>query len=565
MSSSRSYKPTAVRTAGGARLRRLAQAVLASACILLPSLTSAAESTWDELRENATHDRTALTTVLDSLGAQYERICVQLGEANWALYAKQPGPDREAAKAQLVALLTDPRNKKVIDAWQSKITAADDSLLARRLLIWHNIQIGAEAEFDSRVSSIVDRLSPLVIRFKPKVEGKEVDREQINDVLATDQNRDRRRKAFEAYVPLAKNIEKQIVQLIRLRNAKAKDLGYKDYPHMVLALSGIDYDWFQDVLKKCEEGTNAVYFDWLSEAQRRYAIEELQTWDLRYLTTQMTTVPERYFPRDKAQERLITTVRGMGFNPDSLPIKIVVADIPFGGFNVAVHIPTDDRLLVNPASGQHFYETLFHEYGHGLEATETRVSYPMLKGYEWALGASTSALSEGLGEAMSEWVRDPDWLRGVAGLPADEVKRDLPLLKRAEVVRIRQLLVAVLTEMELYRNPAGDIGGFERTLRRRILGADTPQSSQSWWAASEFLLDYPMYQQNYILAAMIGDQIHRAVVEKYGPQAHTKPDVAQFMISNFYGPAESVDWQTKIMRATGKQLDVDGFVAQLEK
>src|SRR5439155_2079786 len=151
-------------------------------------------------------------------------------------------------------------------------------------------------------------LSPMVIRFKRKVERKEMDRQGIADILTSDQNRDRRRKAFEAYIPLAKSIEKQIVQLVRLRNGKAKDLGYKDYPHMVLALTGIDYDWLQGVLSKCEEGTNSIYFEWLNSAQRTFSIEEPQAWDLRYLVAQTTSIPDRYFPRDKAQERLFATV-----------------------------------------------------------------------------------------------------------------------------------------------------------------------------------------------------------------------------------------------------------------
>jgi peptidyl-dipeptidase A len=549
-------------------LRKVALLALGVAPAAFCSLVTASatwarpDPQWDALRDQAISDRAALLAVLDSLDARYERVCVRLGETNWALYSTGESEDREGAKGELVTLLTDERTKKLVSTWLPQTASPEDSTLNRRLTLWRNAEAGADVEYNPRIASLVEKLQPQIIAYRAKVGGKELSRGDVNHVLDTERDRGKRREAYESYVPLAKRIEKDIIQLVRLRNAKAKDLGYKSYAHMMLSLSGVDHDWLMGVMQKVQDGTNSVYFQWLDNAKRTFSIDEPMAWDLRYLVNQTASVPDRFFPQDKAVERLSATLTAMGYDIDKMPIRVEQAAIPFGGFNVAVRIPTDDRLLVNPSGGQRFYQTLFHEYGHGLETVLNKQASAILKGYEWAPGASTPSLSEGMGQAMAEWTNDPAWLRAVAALPADEVKRDLPLIRNARAVRLRSILVDVMTELKLYEAPAGDISGFERRMRKEILGVDTPAASQSWWAASAFLLDYPIYQHNYILADIIGWQVHDALATQFGEKAHANPGVAAFMQDQFFGPSESLDWQTKMRRATGKDLDVDGFVAE---
>lgn len=557
----RGHEHSRGRSAWGAVLATVALGVAGVAS--LSGLAAAApDPALDALRVSAATDRAAMSTFLDSLGARYERASSMLGESNWALYTKTDGPARETAKAALDAILIDDANHTLVKAWLSRMD--NDAAFKRRLTLWNNAMIGADVDLDSRIRGMVDKMSPQLVNFETKVDGRIVDRNEIRQILSGDKDRDRRRKAYEAYIPLAKLQEKNVIQLVRLRNAKAKSLGYPDYPHLVMAQNGLDYDWVMATLDKVRKGTDDIYADWLASATRTFTIDEPYAWDLQFLVQQTTSMPDRYFPSDKAQERLAATTAGMGFDLAKLPIKIATANIPFGGQNIAVQIPNDDRLLVNPAAGARYYDALFHEMGHALEATQCTQTDPILKGYEWALGASEPAFSEGLSETIAEFVHSPDWLKTIGAVPPDEVKRSLPLIKKAEAYQLRSLLVDVFTELELYKNPAGDIGGFERRMRKELLGVDTPQASQSWWAASPFLLDYPIYQQNYIIAAMVGENLQDAMVAKFGSQPWTKLEAGQWLKDTFFAPGLSTTWQEKLQTATGKPLDVDDFVAKFK-
>ncbi len=539
----------------------VAAGILGVAGLATPS-RAADDPALAALRASAATDKAAMSTFLDSLGARYERSSRMLGEANWALYTKTSGPSREDAKSQLDAILIDNAHHELVKAWLAK--SDGDPRMKRRLTLWHNAMIGAEVDLDPRIRGMVDKMTPQLVNYETKVDGRTVDRNDIRQMLTGDKDRERRRKAFEVYIPIAKLMEKDVIQLARLRNSKAKSLGYDDYPHLVMALNGLDYDWVMATLEKVRVGTDEMYADWLTNARSTFSIDEPYAWDLRFLVGQTTTLPDRYFPSDKAQERLFATTLGMGFDLATLPVKIATADIPFGGQNIAVSIPGDDRLLVNPATGSRFYDVLFHEAGHALEATQCEQTDPILKGYEWALGASEPAFSEGLAETMADLIHSADWMRTVGALPPDEVKRGLPLIRKARVFELRAQLVEALTELELYRNPAGDIGGYKRKLRKDILGVDTPQASRSWWAASPYLLDYPVYQQNYIIASLISESLHDAMVEKFGTQPWTKPEAGAWLKANFFAPGMSNTWQEKLQTATGKPLDVDAFVSKFK-
>ncbi len=568
MSCSAICKPRAARRHEHSRGRTTWGVVVAAVAIGVAGVAGvngsarAADPALDALRTSAANDRAAMSTFLDTLGVRYENACIMLGEANWALYTHTSGPAREQAKAQLDAILIDDANHNLVKAWLAHND--NDPAFQRRLTLWNNAMIGADVDLDSRIRGMVDKMAPQIVNYESKVDGRVVDRGDVRQILGGDRDRDRRRKAYEAYVPLAKLMEKNVIQLVRLRNAKAKSLGYPDYPHLVMAMNGLDYDWVIATLEKVRKGTDDIYAEWLASATRTFTIDEPYAWDLLFLQQQTTSFADRYFPADKAQDRLNATTSGMGFDITKLPVKIATADIPYSGRNIGVAIPGDDRLIVNPASGARYYQALFHEAGHVLQVTQCTQTDPILKGYEWTVGASEPVFHEGLSATMTEIVHSPDWLKTIGALPADEVKRNLPSIKKAEAFELRMMLIDILTELELYRNPAGDIGGYERRMRKEIMGVDTPQASQSWWAASPYLLDYPIYQQNYIIAAIIGEEMQDVLVAKFGPQPWTKPEAGQWLKDTFLAPGTAKTWQEKVQAATGKPLDVDDYLSKFK-
>jgi hypothetical protein len=275
-------------------------------------------------------------------------------------------------------------------------------------------------------------------------------------------------------------------------------------------------------------------------------------------------LPDTYFPGNEALERLKNTAARLGFPVDSLPIRTLVRDIPFGGYNVAIRIPGDTRFLVNPSEGQAFYSTTFHEYGHSLQAVFTAVQWPILKEYEWVMGAHTAAYSEGMAEVMGEFVRRPDWLRSAAGVPPELVDRyRAELLPAQSVARFFELLLNLRIELAAYSDGAQDIGARERQLTRELRNLEFPEDEPPHWEANTWYTSYPVYWQNYILSVVIAAQVHETLTERFGENASSNPEVAGYLTKNFYAPGNSVSWTRRILQGTGRPLSPAGYLRVL--
>jgi hypothetical protein len=275
-------------------------------------------------------------------------------------------------------------------------------------------------------------------------------------------------------------------------------------------------------------------------------------------------LPDHYFPAEKALEHLRATAAALGFHVDRLPIRTVVRDIPFGGYNVAVRIPGDTRFLVNPAEGHSFYATTFHEYGHSLQAVFTRVPWPILKEYEWVPGAHSAAFSEGMAEVVGGFTRRRDWLRNTTAVPDAELDvYENDILPAQGLIRLFELLSNMRVELAAYSAPDADIAARERELTAEVRIMEYPEEEEPLWEANTWYTSYPVYWQNYILASLMADQVHESMEEQFGAGVSSSPHVAEYLRENFYAPGNGIPWTARLVRGTGSVLRPEPFLRRL--
>jgi Zn-dependent M32 family carboxypeptidase len=76
-------------------------------------------------------------------------------------------------------------------------------------------------------------------------------------------------------------------------------------------------------------------------------------------------------------------------------------------------------------------------------------------------------------------------------------------------------------------------------------------------------VDYPCYMHNYLIAGIIGWQVHDTLKQKFGEGYAFNNNVGQFLIDNLYKNGMLNDWRGILKGATGKTLDVDGYLKYL--
>lgn len=474
-----------------------------------------------------------LKQYLDIQEAVYENICIEMGTARWSEYSGEGKSDIVTPRKHFAELFGDSMLNETIDNWYAKKDRIVDPYLKRRVEEWHNILMGAKVDYDPEVVSLVN---------------------QIEAVLGKDTSKSDR--ATE------KDKEKMIMKLVVLRNREARKYGFHNYAEMVFQVSELDYDWLNKFIKTVDRKTEAPYRVLVKKYKQKEKKTEIGFDDMKALTgrQQMEAISPKY-TEDKMMMLIKETLKNIGVDYDSLPMRVVTKMLPggMGGNGLAIRIPNDFRVVIIPElrlGGR------MHELGHGLQWMNTTVSSPVLKGYEWMTGSSCAAFQEGMADVGAKFVQNEEWKKKYAGATDEDLKTRNELLRTYEPAIMRQQLLGAIIELEMYKNPEQDVKALATTIAKKFLLLNKPMDPDFISGMYYIFVNYPLYLQNYLIGDAIGWQVHQMLAEKFGKDYFLKGEVIGFLKKNLYENGELYSWQVRLKRATGKELDVEAFLKE---
>lgn len=465
-----------------------------------------------------------LKIYLDSKDSAYENICIEYGKETWDLYSMEDEADLKTPKEKMNAFLQDKEFIENIDYWNRNENSIEDEILKRRVFVYNNIINGTKIELDSEV------------------------REKAIYLLEALRNRNDGDSAGNI------ELEKQVKDLMKLRNKKARILGYENYADYLLDYYSIGHQWFKDFTKTIEEKTEPVYNELLEKIKA-----ENDSVKFRDVMKYLKRGYNPGYSMDSTILILRETVSGIGINYDSIPIRFVVKEADFGGNCIGVKIPTDFRVIMVPGIN---FSAFMHELGHGLHGAFTKSESAILKGYEWCFGNDPPAFYEGMAVTMADFLKHPDWLNQYTNLTAQEILEEVKVDKYSSAVWMRYNLYAILAEIEIYRNEDENHLDVVKSLFKKVFKTDDNMRSSYSLLNTQFI-DYPCYLQNYTIADVISYQVHKILREKFGENYVNNKEVSKFLIAHFYKYGVSKDWREILKEATGTELDVEGYFRYL--
>lgn len=504
-----------------------------------------------------------LVLYLDSLEQRYEAACKEMGLANWNSYSKEAPYNLDSAKAGFAAIFLDTTARSIVTEWRRRSSSLADKPLARRLELWYRCFIGGAVYADPEIASLENALQKKITDFPFTFNSAPVTRAQVSTRLRAEKKQAVRRALWSVTGQLSAKTADDLARLVKLRNERAAQCGFPNYYSLSLYLHSINEEWLLRTLGALAEQTEEPFREFIASSGKKIRVKKFGAWDFDYALREAVSLPNKYFPEDSVFSVIHRFQKDIGFPVDSLPIKEVVKDIPYGGLSLAITIPTDSRFLVNPTKGKGFYGVAFHEYGHSLRAVHTNVEYPILRGYEWIPGAQCAAYEEGVADMHGEFTDDSLWLASFTKAKPKEIGRYIEGRGIPALFRLRRLLKDFFIEYEMYRDPAQDLAAVERAMFRKYLLVEVDSLESHQYASSIWYTAYPCYYQNYILAGMIATQLQEALTSKFGEEKIQDPKLAAWMIAHLYQTGESTEWTERIRNATGKSLETGPYLRKL--
>lgn len=266
---------------------------------------------------------------------------------------------------------------------------------------------------------------------------------------------------------LSEAMEPDVIRLLKKRNSLAKELGFGSYGHLVADSEGFNLD----AMVSFAIDQRTQHLTAAAEATRRDGISVANWFDwLEHLAE-----GGAHNASDEAQK----LTSELGQEDLSRAISWTVREQPIAGYDCAVSVPDDIRLLVRPVVSNDGLGTVFHELGHGLAhaANETTGIFRT-----W-----TSLADESMAVVMERI--------GVTLRFTPEARATAEPINQLEAAR---MATSFLFEVEVNADPS-HAHALYRQWYEPLMEIEDPVV----WASDSFRVDDPFYIHTYLVGQVV--------------------------------------------------------------
>ncbi|GAQ83278.1 peptidase m3a and m3b thimet/oligopeptidase F [Klebsormidium nitens] len=528
-----------------------------------------------------------VSILLTTLEQELKPLIIQASRAWWD--ASTSGQDSDfAAKEQAQNALDFALSNKQRfgDLKEVKEALGKGTPLERRqveVLYLMHLEKQVDGETLKRLNDLSNRVEKAFNTFRPVVGGREVTENAVRDLLRESKDEALRKEAWEASKGVGKVVEKELLELVKLRNKAAKGLGFADYHAMQLSVGEQSQEQVLQIFNELDALTRPLFASLKAEIDEALASsygippEALRPWHYHDLFFQ--EVPA-VFGGDTAGPYSRLDIVGMCsrfYASIGLPIDDVIERSDLyerpgkspHAFCTDIDRSGDVRVLGNVQPGEYWTNTMLHELGHSVYSSRN-----MPPGLPFFLRVESHTLTtEGVAMLFEKFGRKAAWLKAMGVEVAGEKEFDAAQTRATRahlLIFSRWYQVMFRFEKALYGNPDANLNSLWWDLVEEYQGITRPSGRDAPDYASKIHIPVaPCYYHNYMLGELFASQVHDTVareVQKVVPgEAIYVGDkaIGRFFRDRVFAPGKSLAWDELSEHITGKRLNAAAFAAAI--
>jgi peptidyl-dipeptidase A len=483
----------------------------------------------------------------------------------------------QQAQAAYMHFWSDPERFQAARRYDQQ--GSSDPLIARQIKLIHLTagQNQQDAATIDRLTSLESEVRGLYTNFRGKADGRELNDNAMDDVLAKSADSDEARRVWEASKQVGEQVAAQIRELARVRNEAARRQGFRDHFQRSLTLSEIDegqlLSLFDSLDAQSKKPFQRLMESISAQRGRHFGIKasELHPWHFgdRFFQKPppMGEVDFDSLFGDKDPVGLATrTYDGLGMEVrDVLARSDLYARPGKNQHAFMTHIDRagDIRTLNNLERNLQWNSTLHHELGHAVYEKYLDQELP------WLLSAPAHILAtEAIAILMGGLTVHEEWLKSVLGVPASKAEAVAAAAgdrRRAQdLIFTRWCLVMTNFERRMYGDPEADLDAIWWELVEKYQGLRRPEGRRAPdWAAKYHVALAPVYYQNYELGYLVSAQLMDRITREAGGFVGRKA-AGDWLKQRFFSPGARQDWAAHVASTTGEPLNPRYFIEGLE-
>jgi peptidyl-dipeptidase A len=468
-----------------------------------------------------------------------------------------------------------------------KEAGVNDPLLKRQidLLYLQYLEKQIDPNLLKAMTAKANAIEQAFNKYRARVAGVELTDSKVREILKSSKDLGQRKSAWESSKGVGAVVEKDLKELVALRNQAARELGFTDYHVMLLALNEQDQSKVVALFDELDALTRQPFLDAKSAIDARLAksygisVDELRPWHYHDPFFQESPAVFDVDLDQPYKSADILKLCSSFYSGIGLPIDDVIARSDLyekpgkspHAFCTDINREGDVRVLANIVPTEYWAATMLHELGHAVYSSKNiPASVP------YVLRSEAHILTtEGVAMMFERFSKNANWLKHM-GIDVENPSRfdEAGRLSRRNRLLIfsRWCQVMLRFEKELYGNPNQDLNKRWWDLAEKYQNLRRPEDRSSPDYASKIhIVSAPCYYHNYQMGELFACQVHYAMMAKLQPgQAprdafYTKdPRVGAWMKERVFGPGKTYPWNELTRFATGAELNAQAFATDLK-
>jgi oligoendopeptidase F len=441
-----------------------------------------------------------------------------------------------------------------------KVRRFRDPTLMRRQYLFLEEAVVTKISSDPELARLVEEITRDEAEMHYRVGDRQLARSELRNLLGHDSHRELRRQAWNAMAQLTAKTGERIRQAMKLRIALAQKHARRPFADLMLDRKGIQggrerlMQWFEEIGRE----TDSTYRELLNKIKSELKVERVEPWDLSYYFSTLTgDFEQKVFVPEEAWAKIVKAAAPLGYDFQHPPVDVKITEITFGGGTYPILYGREVKILINKYRGLRFVDTLFHESGHALHYSfNNEPSFLLQANY-------AEPFDEGLGQVMALMLYRPEVAGRIFGLTPEQVHAIKERYRLQSLYDLRETIADSMFEFEAYANPDQDLNKLYNRVYSKYLGVEVPADAPSVWAFDPFYSSGPIYLQSYVLAEMVGRQIHHALDEKFGPR--WGKSAGKYMREKFFSRGGRLTLDEIMKEGTGEPLTAKYLIEALKE
>lgn len=484
----------------------------------------------------------------------------------------------EKLQIKLQKIYNNKSNFNRLKSWKnSKISP----LIKRQVKVLYDSFLSCQGDL-KLLNKIVKKQASIERKFntfRAKINNKKLTDNEIKNILETQTNSEKLKQAWEASKKQGSLVEKELIELVNLRNQHAVNLGFKNYYEFSLSLNEQKPSQISSIFKELDNLTKLEFKKIKSEIDLSLAktykisVEELKPWHYHDLFFQEAPKIGQ-LDLDKFYKKDIISIAKTFYWSLELPVEDILARSDLyekpGKYQHACCMNLDRgkdiRIIENIKNNGYWMDTTLHELGHAVYDKFISSNLPY-----FLRVPSHIFTTEAIAMMFGRLSTNPAFIQKFCKISPGKIVLLKSSLEKS--LRFKQLVfsrwsqVMVNFEKSLYEIPSQNLNLLWWNLVKKYQLINFSRESPDW-ASKIHLVSSPVYYQNYLLGELLASQLHSYISKNILKENNLKnifyssPAIGDYLKKYIFSPGTLYSWDELIKKATLSPLSPEYFVEE---